>query len=103
MKLHKTRKEKGVEIANHEHAKGGGVGNGQQVGPAGLVLWPSFVAFLYRFRLGLFYPSEGVLVIFHRSQADRPGLSRPAYFSFGIHPNFSGILCSSSSFGFAAQ
>ena len=75
MKLHKTKKEHGVEIANREHAKG--AGNGRQVGSAGLVLWPSFVAFLYRFRLGLFYPSEGVLVICQRSQA-----SRAARFAF---------------------
>ena len=34
MKLHKTKKEHGVEIANREHAKG--AGNGRQVGPAGL-------------------------------------------------------------------
>ena len=43
------------------------------------------------------HPSEGVLV------ALLPDLSRPACFSFGIRPNFSGILCSPSSFGFAAQ
>ena len=73
-----------------------------QVGPAGLGLWPSLVALLHRFRLGLFCPSEGVLMIFRRSQAGRPDLSRPACFSFGIRPNFSSILCSPSSFGFAA-
>ena len=35
MKLHETRKEQGIEVANREHAKGGPE-NGRQVGPAGL-------------------------------------------------------------------
>ena len=67
--------------------------------------WPGPVAilggpFFHRFRLGLLCPSEGVLVIFQRSQDGRPDLSRPACFSFGICLNFSGILCSFFSFGF---
>ena len=54
-------------MANREHAKGarewptGGAG---RPWTAGLGLGPSSEALLHGFRLGLFYPSEGVSVIF---------------------------------------
>ena len=85
-------------MANSEHAKEakewptGGAG---RPGPVAILGGP-FAQVQAR-------PSEGVLVIFQSSQAGRPDLSRPACFSFGIRPNFSGILCSPSSFGFAKQ
>ena len=79
MNLNETRKDQGVEIANREHAKGA------REWPT---LWPTFVAFLHRFRLGMFYSREAILVIFQNSQAGRPCLSRPTCFSLGIHPNF---------------
>ena len=69
MKLNETRKEQGVRVANHEHAKGarewstGGASRPRRGWPAwacGHPWWP----FFHRFRLGLLCPSEGVLVIF---------------------------------------
>ena len=48
-------------MANREHTKGTGE---WPTGVAGLGLWPSSVALLHKFRLGLFCSSVGVLVIF---------------------------------------
>ena len=42
-------------------------------------------------------------LIWHRLQASRPGLGRPAWVSFRIHSNFSGMLVSPSSFEFTAH
>ena len=102
MKLHETRKGQVVKVANHGHAKGAREWPTGGAGRPGLVaiLGGPFAQVQARTALP---PVRVFLENFQRSQAGRPDLSRPACFSFGIRPNFSGILCSPSSFGFAAH
>ena len=108
MKLHETRKEWRVEVANREHAKGargwptGGAGRLRRGRPAWACSHPR-----WPFCIGsgsvCSTPVRVFWWFFQKSQAGWPGLSRPACFFSEICPNFSGILCSPSSFDFAAQ
>jgi len=93
MKLNETRKEQGVRVANREHANGarewpiGGAGRprrGRAAWACGHPWWP--------FCTGSGSVCSAPVRVFWwfswKSQASRPGLSRPACFSFGIRPNF---------------